>query len=187
MAFSSDDMRHMTSTRCVLSRLPAATAGLHVACYLSICCYLSVPSMVIIWLAVIVNYRVASFIRHIQTCLQRESGPHLEATPLFKVPTCGMQVWKKGNLMRVDGSLMGIDDKAGTLIPQWKRGHFSLLFDGRPLPATLLLVDHRKKTTVDLTKEKKKHQPDINDEVRPAAEELLSRHTIITLRGCRAP
>ena len=68
--------------------------------------------------------------------------------------------------MRVDGSLMGIDDKANTLIPQWKRGHFSLLFDGRPTPATLLLVDHRKKTVVDLTKEKRKHRPDIDDEVR---------------------
>ena len=55
--------------------------------------------------------------------------------------------------MRVDGSLMGIDDKANTLIPQWKRGHFSLLFDGRPTPASLLLVDHRKQTVVDLTKE----------------------------------
>ena len=89
--------------------------------------------------------------------------------------------------MRVDGSLMGIDDKAGTLIPQWKRGHFSLLFDGRPVPATLLLVDHRKKTVVDLTKEKKKHQPDIDDEVRPAVGQFLFRHTIITLGGCRAP
>lgn len=76
-----------------------------------------------------------------------------------------MQVWKKGVLMRVDGSLMGIDDKANTLIPQWKRGHFSLLFDGRPTPATLLLVDHRKGTVVDLTKEKRKHRPDVDDEV----------------------
>lgn len=145
--------------------------------------------MVIIWpgLPCIVIDLVATFIRRIQTCLQPESGPYLEATPLFQVPTCGMQVWKKGNLMRVDGSLMGIDDKAGTLIPQWKRGHFSLLFNGRTLPATLLLVDHRKKTIVDLTKEKKKHQPDIDDEVRPAVEELLSRHTIITLGGYRAP
>ena len=76
-----------------------------------------------------------------------------------------MQVWKKGVLMRVDGSLMGVDDKANTLIPQWKRGHFSLLFDGRPTPAALLLVDHRKKTVVDLTKEKRKHRHDVDDEV----------------------
>ena len=76
-----------------------------------------------------------------------------------------LQVWKKGVLMRVDGSLMGIDDKANTLIPQWKRGHFSLLFDGRPTPASLLLVDHRKQTVVDLTKERRIKRPEIDDEV----------------------
>ena len=86
-----------------------------------------------------------------------------------------MQVWKKGVLMRVDGSLMGIDDKANTLIPQWKRGHFSLLFDGRPTPATLLLVDHRKGTLVDLTKEKRKHRPDIDDEVSKPTQSLYQR------------
>lgn len=67
--------------------------------------------------------------------------------------------------MRVDGSLQGVDDKAGTLIPTWKRGHFSLLFDGAQTPATLLLVDHVKRSVVDLTKEKKKHKPDIDGEV----------------------
>ena len=91
-------------------------------------------------------------------------------------------------LMRVDGSLMGIDDKANTLIPQWKRGHFSLLFDGRPTPATLLLVDHRKKTVVDLTKEKRKHRPDIDDEVSipmpPAAAHMPREHSAPGDRRC---
>jgi hypothetical protein len=68
--------------------------------------------------------------------------------------------------MRVDGSLMGIDDKAATLIPTWKRGHFSLLFDGSQTPASLLLVDHHKRTVVDLAQEKKKHKPDLDEEVR---------------------
>ena len=92
-----------------------------------------------------------------------------------------LQVWKKGVFMRVDGSLMGIDDKASSLIPQWKRGHFSLLFDGTPTPATLLLMDHKKKTVVDLTKEKKKYRPDIDDEVGtlPAVIEM----TISTREG----
>ncbi|CAL8467988.1 g7526 [Coccomyxa elongata] len=75
------------------------------------------------------------------------------------------EVWKKGTYMRVDGSLQGVDDKAGTLIPTWKRGHFSLLFDGAQTPARLLLVDHLKRSVVDLTKEKKKHKPDIDEEV----------------------
>ena len=76
-----------------------------------------------------------------------------------------MQVWKCGTRMRVDGSLMGVDDKARSLIPAWKRGHFSLLFDGAPQPAALLLADHRKRSVVDLTHEKKKHRPEIDDEV----------------------
>ena len=84
------------------------------------------------------------------------------------------QVWKRGVLMRVDGSLMGIDDKANTLIPQWKRGHFSLLFDGRPTPASLLLVDHRKQTVVDLTKERRTKRPEVDDEV----SQLLRPHTL---------
>lgn len=67
--------------------------------------------------------------------------------------------------MRVDGSLQGVDDKAGTLIPTWKRGHFSLLFDGGQTPASLLLVDHKKRSVVDLTKEKKKFKVNVDDEV----------------------
>ncbi len=68
--------------------------------------------------------------------------------------------------MRVDGSLMGIDDKSSSLIPEWKRGHFSLLFDGATMPATLLLLDHRKQTIVDLQAEKKRHRPDLDTEVQ---------------------
>lgn len=51
---------------------------------------------------------------------------------------------------------MGIEDKNAGLIPEWKRGHFSLLFDGTPKPATLLFLDHRKKRFFDLTAERKK-------------------------------
>ena len=68
--------------------------------------------------------------------------------------------------MRVDGSLMGIDDKSAALIPEWKRGHFSLLFDGAATPATVLLLDHKKQTIVDLQAEKKRHRPDVDTEAR---------------------
>jgi hypothetical protein len=37
-------------------------------------------------------------------------------------------IWKVGDKLRVDGSLMGIDTKS--LVPEWKRGHFSLIVDG---------------------------------------------------------
>lgn len=39
-------------------------------------------------------------------------------------------MWKVGDRLRVDGSLMGIDTKSAALIPEWKRGHFSLIMDG---------------------------------------------------------
>lgn len=67
------------------------------------------------------------------------------------------QVWKSGVLLRVDGSLMGLDDKSTSLIPQWKRGHFSLVFNGSTQPATLHFLDHRKQRFFDLNAERKKH------------------------------
>ncbi|KAF8072507.1 ankrd13c [Scenedesmus sp. PABB004] len=39
-------------------------------------------------------------------------------------------VWKVGSRLRVDGSLMGVDTKS--LVPEWKRGHFSIVVDGSP-------------------------------------------------------
>lgn len=76
--------------------------------------------------------------------------------------------------MRVDGTLMGIDDTRTSLLPQWKRGHFSLLFDGATTPATILLCDHTKKKFLDLSKEKKKHKPSLDEEVAPASYLVLS-------------
>ena len=36
--------------------------------------------------------------------------------------------WQVGNRLRIDGTLMGVDDsKQRSFIPRWKRGHFSLL------------------------------------------------------------
>ncbi|KAK9802714.1 hypothetical protein WJX73_010521 [Symbiochloris irregularis] len=67
------------------------------------------------------------------------------------------EVWKNGVYLRVDGSLMGLDDKSTSLIPQWKRGHFSLVFNGSTHPATLHFLDHRKQRFFDLNAERKKH------------------------------
>ncbi len=39
-------------------------------------------------------------------------------------------MWKKGARLRVDGTLMGVEEDGSSLVPRWKRGHFSLLFDG---------------------------------------------------------
>ena len=64
---------------------------------------------------------------------------------------------------------MGLDDKSTSLIPEWKRGHFSLLFDGSAKPAALLFLDHRKKRYFDLTAERKKQSTAIDAEVCPGS------------------
>ena len=67
---------------------------------------------------------------------------------------------------------MGINSKASGVMPEWKHGHFSLLFDGAPTPATLLFVDHVKQRYFDLTKERKQSQPSMDHEVRPGGDTL---------------
>lgn len=52
--------------------------------------------------------------------------PHLTAAHTLVPPHYAHQM---GNLLRVDGTLMGLDDQTRSLIPRWKRGHFSLLVD----------------------------------------------------------
>ena len=84
--------------------------------------------------------------------------------------------------MRVDGSLMGIDDKSTSLLPHWKRGHFSLLFDGATTPATILLCDHAKKRYLNLSQEKKKHKPSLDDEVCSRAICMPTLLAILAIR-----
>ena len=55
------------------------------------------------------------------------------------------------------------------MIPEWKRGHFSLLFDGGFQPSLILLLDHEKKTWMDLHKEKKQAGKDPDSEVGTSA------------------
>lgn len=43
-------------------------------------------------------------------------------------PSDTYEVWKLGNAVRVDGTLMGVEDNSKSLLPEWKRGQFSLLF-----------------------------------------------------------
>ena len=59
------------------------------------------------------------------------------------------QVWKKGARLRVDGTLMGVEEEGASLIPRWKRGHFSLLFDGACQVTTFPPGNHRESTQCD--------------------------------------
>eukprot|EP00891_Asterochloris_glomerata_P003431 jgi/Astpho2/3431/Aster-07031 len=75
-------------------------------------------------------------------------------------------IWKRGTRLRIDGSWMGVDEESTSMIPEWKRGHFSLLFDGGFQPSLILLLDHEKKTWMDLHKEKKQAGKDPDSEGR---------------------
>ena len=65
--------------------------------------------------------------------------------------------------MRVDGTLMGMDEEAKRMIPQWRRGHFSLLFDASTQPASVFICDHEKKLFANMASKKKAR--DIDAEV----------------------
>ena len=65
--------------------------------------------------------------------------------------------------MRVDGTLMGMDEESKSMIPQWRRGHFSMLLDASTQPASMFMVDHQKKLYANMSKKKKTR--DIDTEV----------------------
>ena len=66
--------------------------------------------------------------------------------------------------MRVDGTLMGMDEENKKMIPQWRRGHFSMLFDASTQPASVFICDHEKKLFANMATKKKKVR-DIDAEV----------------------
>ena len=100
-------------------------------------------------------------------------------------------VTKRGACLRVDGTLKGLldgkDTEGASLIPQWDRGAFSLLFDGQSvadagrtgvaLPSTgarqlaLWLVDRDKGEVVDALPP---NEARTDDELREEADQLLA-------------
>eukprot|EP00873_Tetraselmis_striata_P036735 jgi/Tetstr1/456999/TSEL_043663.t2 len=81
-------------------------------------------------------------------------------------PSDTYEVWKLGNAVRVDGTLMGVEDNSKSLLPEWKRGQFSLLFhsaytmEGK---SKVYLVNHTTRKWVDLSAHKKKAGGDMSD------------------------
>lgn len=49
------------------------------------------------------------------------------------------KIWKKGMMLRVDGTLMGIEKISNSFLPEWKRENFSLLFWGHREPAQIYI------------------------------------------------
>lgn len=60
------------------------------------------------------------------------------------------KIYKTGSRIRVDGTLMGIEKNSSSIIPEWKRGQFSLLFDGNQRPSVVFLVFHKTSIPVNL-------------------------------------
>ena len=76
--------------------------------------------------------------------------------PLVKMvaPKDAYEVTVCGNRLRIDGELRGIDSEAmaRSVIPRWRRGKFSLIFDGTASgDAKLWFVDHESREVVDAT------------------------------------
>jgi hypothetical protein len=69
-------------------------------------------------------------------------------------PSDTYEVTKRGSQLRMDGTLKGVeteeDGTSRSVLPKWKRGAFSLLFEGKTgTTSRLLFVDHEKKEAVD--------------------------------------
>lgn len=50
-----------------------------------------------------------------------------------------------GRNLRIDATLKGVNTKSESTVPEWKRGHYSLLFAGGGGNATLLYLNRDKK------------------------------------------
>lgn len=81
--------------------------------------------------------------------------------------------------MRVDGTLMGMDEDSKKMIPQWRRGHFSLLFDASTQPASVFICDHQKKLFANMAK--KKQAKDMDAEVIVPTWSAACRFTCMAL------
>ncbi len=66
-------------------------------------------------------------------------------------PSDTYHIWKVGKRIRVDGALMGVDHAASSVLPQWKRGHFSLVYDASGEKPAIWFLNHKKKTYIDVS------------------------------------
>ena len=71
-----------------------------------------------------------------------------------------------GDKLRIDGELRGLDSErmGRSLVPKWRRGRFSLIFDGsRGERAKLWFVDHATREVVDATEQTKRTKGEDGD------------------------
>ncbi|GAX85185.1 hypothetical protein CEUSTIGMA_g12603.t1 [Chlamydomonas eustigma] len=93
-------------------------------------------------------------------------------------------IWKKGSCIRIDGSLMGMKESGTSGLPDWKKGRFSLLYNGegggangRPLAA---FVNRMKEKWVDLQATRKKMKPVEMKLIEVELQKLMSQPVVST-------
>eukprot|EP00798_Chlamydomonas_sp_ICE-L_P012745 gene12745-15994_t len=84
-------------------------------------------------------------------------------------------IYKQGSQIRVDGTLMGIDKEGSGMLPEWKRGNFSLLYDTSGETAVVAFVNHKKKTWVNLKEAKKQMKPHTDSSLELEVLDMMSR------------
>lgn len=84
-------------------------------------------------------------------------------------PSDTYHIVKKGDSTRVDGSLMGLSKKAtkSSVLPQWKKGQFSLIHNpmGDPSSPSLVFIDRLKARYIDVNAWRKKASSKANAEI----------------------
>eukprot|EP00200_Dunaliella_tertiolecta_P018201 CAMPEP_0202418324 /NCGR_PEP_ID=MMETSP1128-20130828/45966_1 /ASSEMBLY_ACC=CAM_ASM_000463 /TAXON_ID=3047 /ORGANISM="Dunaliella tertiolecta, Strain CCMP1320" /LENGTH=425 /DNA_ID=CAMNT_0049025947 /DNA_START=30 /DNA_END=1304 /DNA_ORIENTATION=+ len=92
------------------------------------------------------------------------------------------KIWKQGSLIRMDGSLKGVDEGNNSMIPGWKRGHFSIVYDGTGDKSQGAFIDHEKKTYTDLKEAKKKGEGNALKEILEKEVEEMMQQKRLTRR-----
>lgn len=74
-------------------------------------------------------------------------------------------IYKKGPKVRIDGTLIGVDTSSGSLLPKWRRGRFSIIFDGQSQPQRVLFLQHEQQRVVPVVEQQLKEHFDIEEDI----------------------
>ena len=78
------------------------------------------------------------------------------------------EITKRGTQLRIDGTLKGMEDpdeNGGGILPKWRRGKFSLVFEGKDGDSRLLFLDHVKRECVDVGNEPEETSAEERDRI----------------------
>ena len=103
------------------------------------------------------------------------------------------EITKRGTQLRIDGTLKGMEDpdeNGGGILPKWRRGKFSLVFEGKDGDSRLLFLDHVKRECVDVGNEPEEtsaeerdridNEVDVMMEEGPTKRKYRAEHDMLT-------